>query len=135
MRKLLPLLLICVLSISCKKYVEKQKEEIAMDIITNGYWKVEYYTEDAIDMTAAYNGYEFKFNDNETLNAIKPGSTLPGTWKANIADYSITTDFPGSALPISSLNGLWKLKDSGSDFVKAENTQSGVTKFLHLRKK
>ena len=45
-----------------------------MDAITQGFWIVDLYSEDGVVMTSNYAGFEFKFNDNETLNAFKSGN-------------------------------------------------------------
>jgi len=135
MRKLAPLLLLCLFSISCKKAIEKKKEQVVMDAITSGVWYVELYSENNIQKTSEYNGYEFKFNENETLNALRSGSSVTGTWKPNIAEYSITTNFPGAADPLDKLSSIWTLLDSDWDYVKAESTILSVRRELHLRKK
>jgi hypothetical protein len=131
----LAVILVCLFSFSCKKTVDKKKEQIIMNAITSGYWKVELYAEDGVAMTDSYTEYEFKFNENETLNALKPGTIIPGTWKPDIVQLTITTDFPGALDPINRLIGVWTLRDSDWDYVKAENNNNGIHKLLQLRKK
>jgi len=135
MRRLLPLLLLSLLSISCKKAIEKKKEQVVMDAITNGLWLVDLYTENGIIMTSDFAGYEFKFNDNETLNALKQGSSVAGTWKTDLVQYSITTDFPGATNPLVKLSSVWTLTDSDWDYVKSESTVLSMKRVLYLRKK
>ena len=106
-----------------------------MDAITSGLWRVELYSENGVVMTSDYSDYEFKFNDDETLNALKTGSSFPGTWKPDISKYTITTNFPGAIDPLKKLNSIWKLTDSDWDYVRAESSESGEKKILHLRKK
>ena len=106
-----------------------------MDAITNGLWIVDLYSEDGIVMTGNYAGYEFKFNDNETLNAIKSGSSTLGTWKPDITKYTITTNFPAATEPLDKLSSTWKLTDSDWDYVKSESLSTGIKRVLHLRKK
>ena len=106
-----------------------------MDAITKGLWIVDLYTEGGVVMTGDYAGYEFKFNDNETLNALKSGSSVPGTWKPNITQYTITTNFPGATDPLDKLSSTWKLTDSDWDYVKSESSTTGIRRVLHLRKK
>ncbi|MET0299618.1 MAG: hypothetical protein ABW036_07645 [Flavitalea sp.] len=136
MRKFLPLLLLFTLSLgSCKKFIQDQKEKIAMDIITSGSWIIDKYEESSVDMTMSYTGYEFKFNDDETLRATNPSGTVPGTWKPNILAYTIATDFPTASEPILRLNETWELFDSETDYVKARSKGSSVPKLLYLKKK
>ncbi|MHA4843467.1 hypothetical protein ACX0G7_04830 [Flavitalea antarctica] len=135
MIRFIPILLICLCTISCKKAIEQKQEQIVMDAITSGLWIVDLYSEDGVVMTADYAGYEFKFNDNETLNALKSGSTVSGTWKPDITQYTITTNFPGATVPLAKLSSTWKLTDSDWDYVKSESSVTGVKRILHLRKK
>lgn len=135
MLKLLPFLLLISLSFSCKKAIEKKQEQVVMDAITNGFWIVDLYSEDGNVMTSSYADYQFKFNDDETINALSSGPAVPGTWKPDISQYTITTNFPGATNPIQKLNSVWKLTDSDWNYVKSESTLNGVKKVLHLRKK
>ena len=133
MFRLLPLFLLMTLSFSCKKAIERKKEQIVIDAITNGVWFVEYYAEAGLVKTGEFEGFEFKFNENETLNALKAGTSVAGIWKADVAAKSITTNFPDATDPLKKLNSEWLLTDSYLDYVEAETT-SGTPKTLHLRK-
>ncbi|RZK46890.1 MAG: hypothetical protein EOO94_01845 [Pedobacter sp.] len=136
MRKLFPLLLLFSLTLgSCKKFIQDQKEKIAMDIITNGTWIIDKYEESSVDMTSSYSGYEFKFNDDETMKAMSVSNTISGTWKPNIVAYTIKNDFPTAGDPIGRLNETWELFDSETDYVKARAKGSSVPKLLYLKKK
>jgi hypothetical protein len=135
MIRLLSFLLFCSLAFSCKKAIEKKQEQIVMDAITNGTWLVVLYSEDGNVMTTSYSDYQFKFNNDETLNAISSGPLVAGTWKPDISQFTITTNFPGATDPLQKLISVWKLTDSDWDFVKSESTVNGVKKILHLRKK
>ena len=106
-----------------------------MDAITQGFWIVDLYSEDGVVMTSNYAGFEFKFNENETLNAIKSGTSTSGTWKPNITQYTITTNFPTATDPLDKLSSTWKLTDSDWDYVKSESSTTGIRRVLHLRKK
>jgi hypothetical protein len=135
MLKLFPIFLLCLFSFSCKKAIERKKEQIVMDAITSGVWIVELYSEDGVVLTSDYAGYEFKFNENETLNAIKLSANVPGTWKPDITNYSITTNFPTATNPLNKLNSTWTLTDSDWDYVKSQSVLTGVNRILNLRKK
>jgi hypothetical protein len=134
MFRLAGLLLLLTLSFSCKKAIERKKEQIVIDAIINGVWLVDYYSEAGLARTEEFEGFEFKFNENETLNALSTGTSMPGTWKADVAAKSITTNFPTATDPLKKLNTVWLITDSYLDYVEAETT-SGTPKTLHLRKK
>ena len=126
---------LALLSTSCKKIIEKKVQDMVMDAITHGEWIVEQYFEGNNNLSSQFLDYRFKFNEDGTLiGTTSSGSTI-GTWNPNLSDYTITADFPTAADPLNKLNGLWKIKDSGWDYVKAEMQTPDGTKLLTLRKK
>lgn len=139
MNKLKPLILTgsiaLLLSMSCKKAIEKKAENMIMEAITNGEWIVEQYFEGSNNLSNQFQNYYFKFNSDGTLTGTIDSSVTNGTWTPNVSNYTITSNFPTAIDPLLKLNGVWKLKDSDWDYVKAEMETSGGTKVLTLRKK
>ena len=139
MKKLLPLIVTgcftLIISISCKKALEKKAENMIMDAITNGEWLVEQYIEGSNNVSNQFLNYYFKFNSDGTVTGTISSTTTNGTWAANASDYTITSEFPTAGDPVKKLNGLWKIKDSYWDFVKAEMVTANGTNVLTLRKK
>jgi hypothetical protein len=126
---------ICILfAFSCKKTVEDQKRKAVMSFITNGHWKVHSYLIDTVAITAEFDGYNFKFNDDGSVLGDNGSTSASGTWIGDVSDYSITSEFPGSGDPFQKLNGRWVIKDSGLTFVKADFRTTGATMHLHLVK-
>ena len=138
MRILKPLLLvgcIALLSVSCKKAIEKKVQDMVMDAITHGEWIVEQYFEGSNNLSSQFSAYSFKFNEDGTLIGTANSVSTNGTWAPNVSDYTIESDFPTATDPLKKLNGLWKIKDSDWDYVKAEMSTPDGTKLLILRKK
>jgi hypothetical protein len=138
MRILKPLILVgclTLLTMSCKKAIEKKAQDIVMDAITHGEWIVEQYIEGSNNLSSQFLDYRFKFNEDGTLSGTANSISTDGTWAPNVSDYTITSDFPTAADPLKKLNGLWKIKDSDWDYVKAEMLTPDGTKLLILRKK
>ena len=139
MNKLKPLIftgcIALLFSMSCKKAIEKKVENMIMDAITNGEWIVEQYIEGSNNISNQFLNYTFKFNSNGTVTGTINSTVTNGTWAANSTDYTITSEFPSAGDPLKKLNGVWKIKDSYWDFVKAEMTTSSGTNVLTLRKK
>jgi hypothetical protein len=122
-------------TLSCKKAIEKKAENMIMDAITNGEWIVEQYIEGGNNISSQFLNYSFKFNSNGTVTGTINSTSANGTWAGNATDYTISADFPSAGDPLKKLNGLWKIKDSYWDYVKAEMTTSSGTNVLTLRKK
>lgn len=133
---MLILFLMVILSASsCKKTVENQQKNIIIEAMTTGVWFVYQYSEAGTDVTGGFSGYEFKFDQNGTVTGTKAAVSTPGSWSANITNYSITSQFPSAGDPLQKLNGTWIIKDSYLDFVKAEMTTAAGTNQLQLQKK
>ncbi|OQP67755.1 hypothetical protein [Niastella populi] len=128
-------LLALLFSVSCKKAIEKKVQNQIMDAITNGEWIVEQYFEADQNQSGQFLGYSFKFNSNGTLTGSIGSASTDGSWVPNTNDYTILSDFPAAGDPLKKLNGLWKIKDSYWDYVKAEMTTANGIKILKLRKK
>lgn len=122
---------------SCKKFIQKQEEQAAMAIITQGVWYVQYYQRGDSNITASFSGYLFKFSDNSTVMGASGSTSVQGTWNVDISTRSITADFPTAGYPVNRLNATWRITDSYSDSVVARNidTASRTTNILHLKKK
>ncbi len=138
MKTLIPLVLICLwlaTATSCQKFIDKQKEKIAMDIITGGDWYVEQYFVDSTNITSDFLNYEFRFKEDRSLTGTRGTEVYIGSWQENISTISITSEFPSAPDPLKKLNGTWKLKDSSKEFVKAEMYTATGKNLLLLRKK
>ena len=123
------------LSISCKKFIEQQAEKKVMDIITNGYWHVDQYLQNDSNITTSFSGYLFKFDKNGVVTGTKDNVSQTGTWVPNVDARTILSIFPTASPPVSLLNGLWKIKDSGTDFVLATYTDTVLNTSNTLRLK
>jgi hypothetical protein len=138
MKRLSPLglLLVVAFSFSCKKLIQQQEEKAIMNIITNGNWYVYQYLQGSGDITTNFSGYLFKFNTNGTVLGTKNGVSDTGTWSPNVDARTITSTFPSAGPPVSLLNGVWKINDSGADFVRASfnDTVNHYLNTLQLRK-
>jgi hypothetical protein len=133
--KMMILVVITGIFPSCKKAVEKTTADYVMSIITSGRWYMYNFSEDQINITTDFNGYEFQFYDNGTVDGIKNNVRETGTWKPDITNYTITANFPSSNYPLNKLNNLWKIVDSYSNSVIAEATSGTISYKMQLVKK
>ena len=136
--KSLQLIVICSMALigfSCKKAIEQQKKNIIIDAMTNGSWLVEKYTENTIDITSSFSGYDFKFYENGNVEGSKGALIKSGTWNADVNNYTITASFinPGDTLVL--LNKIWTITNPNLDYVEAKTTTTNGDNILHLRKK
>jgi hypothetical protein len=121
------LTLVVAFSFSCKKLIQQQEEKAVMTIITNGNWYVTQYLQGASDLTTNFSGYLFKFNANGVVTGTLNSASDTGTWVPNVDARTITSNFPTAGSPVNLLNAVWKINDSGTDFVLASYTDSTST--------
>jgi hypothetical protein len=135
MKILLPAFLFITLLGSCKKAIENKQEQIVMNAITTGSWKVSNYLKGSESSTAKFDNYSFKFHPNYTVDALR-NSVLEasGYWEENRDAGTITAGFNNSGEPLSLLNGVWHILETTWTSVEANQVVNGETRLLKLEK-
>jgi hypothetical protein len=120
----------------CKKAVVDASKELLLEIMTNGRWVVEVYSQDNIDLTAEYTGYEFQFYRDGNLQGIKGSDVTNGTWVPDTRNLTMQSSFPlGSNTLLIRLNETWKITKSSMSHVEAKPLSNTKTAYLKLIKK
>lgn len=120
---------------SCKKFIDKQKEDYVLGIMTDGRWFLSNYTEYGVDKTSDFASYEFQFYKDNKIDAISNTVTTSGTWTADINNISMTINFPAASNDMKRLSYVWKITDSYTNLVYAETTTAQGTISIRLMKK
>ena len=128
-------LVLLVTASSCQKLIDKKKEQLMMEVITGSDWYVEQYFEDSVNITSEFLNYTFHFNKDYTVTGTLGTEVSTGTWEPNVSDETITSQFPTATDPVKKLNGVWKITDSYTNYVKAERATTTGKNILHLRAK
>jgi hypothetical protein len=137
MKHLYLILLSGILLASCKKLIQNQEQKAVISDVTNGLWYVTGYEQNDSNITAAFSGYLFKFDANNTVTGILNNTdSVQGDWLVNITARTITSDFPGAGYPLNQLNETWYVDDSYTDSVSAQctDTVNHTTNYLQLKK-
>lgn len=104
-------------------------------ILTDGTWHVSYYF-DNIDETSNYDGYNFTFNPNGSVVAVKGANNIGGTWSTfvNSGQDIFLLKFDDSKL--NELEDDWKITEYTTTKVrlKNESSSSGETDYLYFTK-
>ncbi len=116
-------ILMTAFSFSCKKFIEQTYKNALLNIMTDGQWRMNSYTENGTDITTQWDGYTFQFYSNLNVDAMKNGVVIStGTWNASTTDTTFSANFPLSANDtLRKLNGSWRWNDSSPTYVKATN--------------
>ncbi|GAA4337108.1 hypothetical protein [Flaviaesturariibacter amylovorans] len=119
----------------CKKFIEKKQEEAALEIVTNGRWKVSTFTVDGADSISHFTNYSFQFRENGTVEAYN-GTLLEetGTWVVNVSARSIFSSFTRPIPALRLLTGTWIITTSTTTTVDATLNANGQERKLHLDK-
>ena len=133
MKKLYLLILFAAL-LGCRK--EKKVENIVIQAMVKGQWVVTNFNKGGTDLTTDFIPYKFQFKTDFTVDAINNGSVeKTGTWNADAASQSITSNFTNAVNPLALLNGTWTITNSYWTWVEAEQTVNGEFRTLRLDKK
>lgn len=127
-------MLVAVPHSSCKKLIEEKQKDAFLAAMTTGQWYVESYTEGTVTITEQFENYLFQFRENGTVTGTNGIAIIDGTWIGDIANYSISSNFPSAENPINKLNGLWKITNTKTGFVHAEMTTLAGKMLLELKK-
>ena len=120
---------------SCKKAVENQLNDIIIKSMSDGQWVVTSFKDNGTDKTSDFSGYKFQYHTNKTVDAIKNGVLeLRGNWDGNALEKTTWASFPGTSLPLTLLNGSWKISNNTWTYVVASQTTGSVTKSFRLEK-
>jgi len=75
------------------------------NILSDGLWYVASYSEDGIDQTADYNGYQINFDANGTVIADN-GISINGIWSVENSGNILVLNF-GNSIPFDEFNDDW----------------------------
>jgi hypothetical protein len=137
MKHLLLIFLSGILLVSCKKFIQNQEQKAVISDVTDGLWYVTGYEQNDSNITAAFSGYLFKFDPNNTVTGILNNTdSVQGEWLVNVNARTITSDFPGAGYPLNQLNETWYVTDSYTDSVSAtsSDTVNHTSNILQLKK-
>ncbi len=136
MRFILPaLLLVFLAGTGCKKAIEKKKEDLIVQAMTDGQWKVTQFAVDGADQTADFANYAFQYYENRTVDAILSGSVQKtGNWQEDVNAMSISATFSDASNPLVLINGNWHIDNNSWTFVEASQVVGSSTRTMRLDK-
>lgn len=120
---------------SCKKAIENAQEEAVIKAMINGQWSVTKYKKGTSDVTPDFSSYKFQFHENGKVDAIKNNVLeKTGTWTGDANTFSISSNFSTTVYPLTLLNGIFQISNSGQTFVEASGHINGEHNFIRLDK-
>ncbi len=122
---------------SCKKSIDKLKEDYVLGVLTGGRWFLDNYTLNDADITYNFSEYEFQFYDNGKMDAINTTTSVvvPGTWSGDASNLTFTVNIPTSDPKLIRLNYVWQWLKSNIGVIFAENVTPTQKISIRLKKK
>jgi hypothetical protein len=96
---------------------------------------VDVFTVAAVDVKPEFTGYEFQFQKDGSVDAIKSTTIVKGTWKSDKTALTIQSSFPPGNSSLQRLNYTWYITKTGTSFVEARSEQNGAVSTMRLIKK
>jgi hypothetical protein len=114
---------------------EELQKDFVIQVMTSGRWLVQDFTENTVDVSGEFGGYEFQFFENGTVQGIKGSIITTGTWVGNASAQTIFTSFPSGNDTLLRLNDTWKITNSSLSLVEAMPSGTSRIAYLKLVKK
>lgn len=120
----------------CKKQIEQIQNDLVIQAMTTGQWKMVSFIDGSTDVSSNFAPYTFQFKTDYTVDAINNSAVeTSGTWGADADAKTITSNFSSQANnPLPLLNGTWKITKNSWTYVEANMTVSGILRTLRLEK-
>jgi hypothetical protein len=103
--------------------------------VTKGAWKVNLFTENTNDQTAALDGYILTFEPTGKIVASKDGHKVTGNWAEDDILKRITINLDTKNAVLAKLNHYWNISNinkSGLSFQSAETSTAGRLQITSL---
>jgi hypothetical protein len=99
-------------------------------VMTQGKWKITNLNHNGYN-ESGFTDYQFQFNLNGTLNAVKEGVTTSGYWSTRTENNEQKLNISFSSPPLNELNFDWRVKQIN---VNMMNLGDGGTEYLDFQK-
>jgi hypothetical protein len=133
--KKLYIILILASALGCKKQIEEQQQNIIIQAMTTGEWKVTSYIKGGTDVTSDFSPYKFRFKTDFTVDAVNNTTVeKTGKWNADANARTITSEFTNATNPLILLNGIWNISNNSWTWVEAYQNNGTETRTLRLDK-
>jgi hypothetical protein len=120
----------------CKKAAVESARRVLLDLMTNGRWGVQTFTESGADLSAEYATWEFQFYENGTVDGLNGTQKVSGTWAVDEVNLTIQSNFPtGSPAVLMRLSETWNITKTTLTYVEAKPSNTNRTAYLKLVRK
>jgi hypothetical protein len=135
MKRSIPLLMLLLVMLGCKKTIQDIKEDLVIKAMTDGQWTITNFTVNGAPITGDFAAYKFQYYSNKTVDAIKNGSVeKTGQWDGNAGAMTTWANFDTPPYPLSLINGTWNITRNSWTYVEAYQNVGSDTRVMRLDK-
>ena len=131
MQKFLPVLLLIVIYGSCRK---PQDTPTLQSILTDGVWRISLYKQNNSNNTSLFNGWQFRFKADKTVEVSNGLQTFAGTWAEDPRADNFEIKITSTEQELSEISHLWFNKLLTFQQVLFQNNKTNPTIELHFTK-
>lgn len=95
--------------------------------IVSGSWRVTLFSEDGVVQTSNYNGYNFTFNANATVEATNGTTVRTGTWTTGTDDSTpkLILTFTATTGPFEEISEDWRIVSVSASRIELRHVSGG----------
>ena len=95
--------------------------------IVSGTWRVTLFSENGVVQTSNYNGYNFTFNANSTVEAVNGTTPQTGTWTTGTDDSTpkLIVTFSATTGPFEEISEDWRILTVSSTRIELKHVSGG----------
>jgi len=95
--------------------------------IVSGTWRVTLFSEDGVVQTSNYNGYNFTFNANSTVEAVNGTTVRTGTWTTGTDDSTpkLILTFTATTGPFEEISEDWRIVSVSASRIELRHVSGG----------
>jgi hypothetical protein len=94
------------------------------DILVSGSWYISYFFDES-DETSDFNGYNFTFNSNGTVTAIKNTTTINGTWSTYIDSGENKFELSFDGILLDEIEDDWRILEFSATQIRLKDVSGG----------
>lgn len=110
------------------------QNQLIENYVNQGKWKIGLFQDKGNDKTDSFNGFEFQFKTDGTVEATKDGSTVKGTWSTGSDNSKTKLNLSFSTVPLDELNEDWVIKSGNANSIRLEDENKDGVSYLNFEK-
>ena len=106
------------------------------NIVSSGSWRVTLFTDSGNDETSDFNGFNFIFQDNGTVTAMRNGVTTTGSWNNTNSSRFVINLGPkiDSNKPLGELTDDWVIISISNTEIRLTDDNASSNEFVTFTK-